>query len=663
MPAWLSVILLLLALCSRLMAQVPLVTVPEDTSILHSEKEQFDFVQNHTHGKQTQNLASDWFDVTYYNLGLNVSISSELLYGDAIIEGIAKEDGNTFLILDLTQTMYISTVTLNDTSTSFEQFATSCKIDLLHPTHAGEKLHLEVNYAGLPVVSDFGNFVFGSHAGTPWVWSLSEPYGARDWFPCKDTPNDKADSSDVTVTVDSSFRVGSNGILVSVVDNNDATKTHHWKERYPIAPYLISVAMTNYTQFSNWFHYSPTDSMEILNYVLPEHYSQAETSLVKTVGMLEIYSNMFGLYPFIKEKYGYSDFGFGGAMEHQTMTSTTTYQEGTLAHELAHQWFGDMITLKSWQHLWLNEGFAQYCEALYMGKKYGESMYWLYINAELYKAHSAVGSIFVTDTSVVSKLFTSNLVYSKGASFLHMLRHVLGDSVFFHCMYNYANDPELRYSNASTEDFQSVCESTSGKDLNYLFKEWIYGEKYPKYSYWWRVSDSTDGYTLQLGVKQVTGTTNPPVFTMPVDFEFKGGNLDTTITLLNAQGLQFYTIRLDEKPDSVFLDPKGWILRDVNEVAPNGQPFPEPYRFSLSQNYPNPFNSETVIPFSIKKDGTVSIQIYSMTGQYVTTLLNKLQYPGYYSVRWNAVNEPSVLYFCRLSAGGVILVQPMLLIK
>ena len=140
------------------------------------------------------------------------------------------------------------------------------------------------------------------------MYSLSEPYGARDWWPCKNTQSDKADSADITVTCDSTYKVGSEGVLVSVVNHNNGTATYHWKERYPIASYLISIAVTNYTQFSNWFRYSATDSMEVRNYVLPEDYSTAIAILPRVVDMLTIYSNLFGLYPFIKEKYGHAEF-------------------------------------------------------------------------------------------------------------------------------------------------------------------------------------------------------------------------------------------------------------------------------------------------------------------------------------------------------------------
>ncbi len=613
--------------------------------------------------RQPQSLASHWFDVTYYHLNLTVTFSPSNLDGLTIIEGTTTESGQEYLFLDLADPMLIEYITINDTLTSYQQFAESFKVDLLHPTLTGEMIRLAIKYRGLPVSTGFGSCVFGTHSDLPWVWTLSEPYGAKDWFPCNNDPNDKADSVDITVTVDSSYSVASNGRLAAVLDNADGTRTFCWQERYPIAPYLICFSAANYVRYSHWFQYSDTDSMEVMNFVLPEHYAQAETSLIKTVRMLKIFSRLFGLYPFVNEKFGHADFGFGGAMEHQTITSTTTYQEGVLAHEAAHQWFGDMITLQSWRHLWLNEGFAQYGEALYMEQQYGDTMYRKYIGGDFYKARTATGSIYVSDTSVVRTLFDAKLVYSKASVVLHMLRHVLGDSVFFRVLYSYANNPTFRYANASTEDFQTVCETISGKSLDYFFKEWIYGEKFPSYTYWWRALDTTGGYTVQLGVRQTTGTTNPAIFTMPVDISFEGDGVDTTLTVLNSQSLQYYSFTLGWKPDSVKLDQDGWILKNVTEISSDGQPFPTPYHFSLNQNYPNPFNASTTISYSIKQGGNVTVKVYSLLGTEVATLVDRLHMPGDYTAVWDATNLSTGLYLCRISSGGLNLVKPMMLIR
>ena len=430
-----------------------------------------------------QSASSTWFDVSYYRLQLSVATSPAHLKGVITIAGKCKTDTSGPLILDLVSQMTVDSTLIAGQRTPFGRVGNSVRVTLDRLYHSGENLSIDIYYEGVPQATGFGSFEFASHQGVSWVYSLSEPAGARDWWPCKDDPSDKADSADIVITCSSSLKVGSNGRLASVVDNGDGTSTYFWQERYPIASYLISMALTNFAQFSNWFKYSPTDSMEVLNYVLPEHLSNALATLPKTTDMLSVYSNLFGLYPFIKEKYGHSEFGSGGAMEHQTMTSTTTFAEDVVSHELAHQWFGDMITCRTWSDLWLNEGFAQYCSGLYREQEYGTASYWGYMTSQMTLAFQATGAIGIPDTSSVRNLFDGSRIYSKGATVLHMLRHVLGDSVFFRSLRSYANDPTLRYSTAAIRDFQNVCETVSGKDLNYFFQEWIYRDGFPRYDF------------------------------------------------------------------------------------------------------------------------------------------------------------------------------------
>jgi peptidase M1-like protein/HYDIN/CFA65/VesB family protein len=509
--------------------------------------------------------ADDRIDVTYYKLDLRVSASPHYLSGNVVVRAISMEDGLSAITLDLMNSLTVDSVKVGGSSVPFLQNPSSFNIVLDHSYSKGELLSVQVYYRGIPGSSGFGSFEFSSHSSTPWVWSLSEPYGAKDWWPCKDHPMDKADSADIIVTCDSAYKVGSNGRLLSVAHNGDGTATFHWQERYPISTYLISIAITNFAQFSNWFHYSPADSMEVLNYVLPENLASAQANLPLTVDMLQIYSNLFGLYPFVNEKYGHSQFGWGGGMEHQTMTSVGGFDESLVAHELAHQWFGDMITCRTWPDIWLNEGFATYCEVLYRERKYGTTAYWSDINAKASSAKGAVGTISVPD-SLSNRLFSSSLVYNKGAWVLHMLRHVLGDSTFFHSMYNYANNASYKYNVASTRDFQSVCESTSGKDLDIFFNEWIFGERFPHYVYGATSTPTETGYLVTISLSQTTGTTNPSYFVMPIDFRITGVSLDTTVTFLNDQPAQAFSLSVPSKPSSVQLDPQGWILKDKDST-------------------------------------------------------------------------------------------------
>ncbi len=651
-----------ICLCQQLvLGQTPFVSEPDrehSANKLGFEKTAFGRQQ-----MSTETAASSWFDVTYYGLNLDVTTHPNYLKGKVNIIGICRQDSSRVLTLDLMNTMHVDSVQINDQGNPFIQHSSSFDVTLDRSYQSGEILSVNVFYGGAPIPTGFGSFEFDSHSDVPWVYSLSEPYGARDWWPCKNDQADKADSADIIVTCDSTYKVGSQGVLVSVVNHGDGRATYHWRERYPIASYLISVAMTNYVQFSNWFRYSDTDSMEVLNYVLPEHYSSALESLPRVVDMLSIYSNLFGLYPFIKEKYGHAEFASGG-MEHQTMTSIGTFDENVIAHELAHQWFGDMITCRSWTDLWLNEGFAQYCTALYREKKYGASSYWDYMNGQISVGMSARGEVGAPDTSSASSLFYSPLIYSKGASVLHMLRHVLGDSIFFLSLRTYATHPQLKYSTSSTKDFERVCENVSGKNLDYFFQEWIYGEGVPDYEYSWDWKSLGASSVLIINIKQTANRTNPAFFTMPIDVRITVAGRESTISVFNNVQSQTFTMLFPSKPNSVVLDPEGWILK----LAFMESAFP-PAEYFLEQNYPNPFNISTTVRYGLPANSNLHLVVYNVLGQVVSELMNEVQSAGWKEVNWQA-NVSSGIYFYRIEAVSVsdpnnrfVQVKKMLLLK
>jgi aminopeptidase N len=591
------------------------------------------------------------FDVTYYKLDLRISADPQNLSGSVTMVATCTVDNLTSITLDLMNSMSVDSVLVAGSRVMVTQQVMYFTVTLDRTYGRGELITATVFYHGVPGSSGFGSFSFSTDpGGTPWIWSLSEPYGAKDWWPCKDHPSDKADSVDVWITCDSRFKVGSEGILTEVIDNGDGTRTHKWKHRYPIATYLVSVAIANYSQATSWFKYSPVDSMLILDYALPGAFGSAFASLPETVDMLRIYSNLFGLYPFYTEKYGHSQFGWGGGMEHQTMTSIGSFDENLIAHEMAHQWFGDMITMRTWPDIWLNEGFATYCVALYKEREYGPAQYWPYMNVQLNAARSAVGSVYVQDTSSVSSLFNNARVYAKGATVLHMLRHVMGDSLFFQAMKQYAGDARFRFKNASTRDFQSVCEAVYGRSLDYFFNEWIFGTGFPRYLFDWNSRRNGSSYAVTVTISQTEAAGSSTFFTMPIDLRFSGPGLDTTVVAFNDAQNQSFVFDLPKPPTDVELDPEGWILRDAY-LAP-------PEQIDLLQNFPNPFSSKTTIRFDLPVAAMVRIDVYDMLGQLVRTLkLEGISDVGEHSVEFSpdatdGVPLASGVYFYRLYVSG-----------
>jgi len=593
-------------------------------------------------------------DISYYKLNLRIQFSPSYLIGEVSVKGSFKNGyGNNFF-LDFSDGMYVDSV----------KTPAGCTF-----TYAGNKISVVLNsgssafsvviyYRGLPPVNGFGSFVFGSHSSQPVAWSLSEPYGAPDWFPCKNTPSDKADSSDVWITCPQNLTAVSNGVLETVVVNPDNTKTFKWKSRYPIAQYLISLAVTDYELYTNYFRYSTTDSMIVTHYIYPENLNSYKANLDNTVRMLDVFSGKYGLYPFINEKYGHAEFSWAGGMEHQTISSMGSFTEGIIAHELAHQWFGDKITCRDWENIWLNEGFATYSEGVYIEEVRGKTAYDEFIRSRMLDAKRAKGSIYVQNVNSVNEIFNGSRSYAKGSIVLHMLRGVTGDSAFFRILRNYANDSLFAYKTAVTEDFQRVAENVYGKQLGYFFSQWIYGENYPQYIINWGYEDIGGNlFAVNVNVTQVQNT-YPSFFKMPVCISVKTVNQDTLFYVMNDSLRNSYKFTVAGKPVTVTFDPGNWILKDKR----GDEPF-EFVDFRLDQNFPNPFNPKTRISYMIKEYTAVKLTVYDAIGREIAVLVNSKQKPGRYEIDFNPEGLASGLYFYKLVAGNFISTKKMVLLR
>ncbi len=607
------------------------------------------------------------FDATYYKLNLIIDYDSEFLNGEVTINGLSKSENLSSIFLDLQNSFNVDSVKYMNNSLEYSHQSAKLYINFPLPLGTDEEFSLVVFYQGKPGSSGFGSFEFSNTTGGhPAIWTLSEPYGASDWWPCKDSPADKVDSSDVIVTADNDFVTVSNGKLIETIDNGNGTKTYNWKNSYPIAHYLISLAMANYNTFEEYWNYNGTDSMQVIHYNYPENLTTTRINqLKKTIPMLNEFSEMFGLYPFINEKYGHAEFGWSGGMEHQTISSMGSFGEDIVSHELAHQWFGDKITCANWQNIWLNEGFATYSEALWLEKAYGKTRYNSKIIDEMgsptkwWTAKAANGSIYVKDISSVNSIFNSARSYAKGAIVLHMLRGVLGDEDFFKVIYEYSNHPEFAFKAAVTEDFQAVAEEVSGEDLDYFFDEWIYGENYPKYNYSYIIDPSTSN--LIVNILQFTNT-NPTYFTMPIQLRLYNTEIDTIVTVFSNQRSQIFEFPGINSITNVIFDPNNWIMKDVDYVA-NIDEIINPNEFNLYQNYPNPFNPNTNIKYSIPTKENVSLKIYDILGNEISILVDEQKIAGTYEVDFDASNLPTGIYFYVLKAGNYIQSNKMLFLK
>ncbi len=603
------------------------------------------------------------YDVKYYKLDLTINHTSQTISGNITCNAKVVQSNVTEIYYDFINSMIVDSVLFNGNNTSFSRGTNTVVVQTNTSLNQGDDFTTVVYYHGTPASGGFGSFKFSSQGGYPLIWSLSEPYGAKDWWVVKDTPADKADSADIWLTVSTSLTPVSNGNLMEVVNNGNGTHTYKWHVSYPIAPYLVSLAITNYALYTNYYHYSPTDSMPITHYLYPSSLNSNIPQLNKTPGMIEIFAERFGEYPFINEKYGHAQFGWGGGMEHQTISSMGGFGDGLIAHELAHMWYGDNITCKDWHHIWLNEGFATMGEGLIYEAWNGKAAYNSYIADEMYYAKFASGTIYVQDISSEWEIFNSYRTYSKACVVLHMLRGIVGDSTFFNILRTYSYDPSVAYGNAVTEDFQAIAENVSGLDLNYFFQQWIYGVNYPTYSVVWS-KNSLGGnlYDLALKITQ-SSNSNPSFFTMPIQIKVNSSTGDTIITVFNNAQVQNFNITVANEPISITVDPNNWILKTINSVVVGIEDEMQPQTFSLEQNYPNPFNPVTKIKFTLASNEYTTLKVYDIIGKEITTLVNNQMEKGHYEINFDASNLPSGVYFYTLNAGGYKETRKMILMR
>lgn len=559
------------------------------------------------------------YDVKYVRM--NLYIDPAQLYISGSVTSLIQFDANvTSIDMELITDFTIDSIMYEDTLLTFQHIAPFfLMIHFPRTMPDGSIAEIEIYYHGVPSAgSAFGSVGMQEHEGVPALWTLSEPYGARDWWPGKNDLTDKIDSLDMLITTPAEYRAASNGLLVW--DNETATtRTSFWSHKYPIAPYLVAFAVTNYAVYTDTT-YSLGKLVPVINYVYPENLEEIRENTKATASLMELYSNLFTEYPFSKEKYGHAQFGWGGGMEHQTMSFMGRFDLEIIAHELAHQWFGDMVTLNSWHDIWLNEGFATYLTGL-MYEDGSFDYYWprwlrLSINSVVSLPD---GSVYVDDTTDSQRIFNSRLSYRKGALVLHMMRWKIGDEAFFQACRNYLNDPDAKYGFASTDMLKDYMEEAGGMDLTEFFNDWYFGEGYPSYVLE-MLSNENDSYTAQLS--QTTSHPSVDFFEMPVPVKLYGAGRDTVIIFNHEFNNQTYHVDPGFKIDSIKIDPNMWLISAHNQILLDTA---EPNQTPVVNLFPNPAGDH--IRVSVNKRDT-DLEIYDIKGSKV------LEKPQFNQFEW-----------------------------
>ena len=576
-----------------------------------------------------QNPLESKYDVKQYILDLKVSNTSTVMEGNVMINAqVMDAELDTFAV-DLINTisagqcyMVVDSAFINGVWNSFQHQDNCVKLPLATPLSESEMFSAQIFYHGkaTPVLqSGYTGVYISNYYGKSLATTESAPDGSRTWWPCKQDLADKADSVTLYLTTNVLNKSGSNGLLRSADTIENGTRIRYkWVTRHPIDYYLVSFAIGPYDEVNV---YAPLhagqdsvliESLLVANSPLyPFHLKVIE----KTKKVLELYSELFGDYPFMDEKYGYSVYGGGlGAMEHQTMTTigadamdTTSVQYGPYnfwytAHELGHQWFGDYVTCADWNDIWLNEGIASYLE--YISLQHLESQH--SADAWMQEAHSS--TLSMPGGSIYGSM-DYRLMYKKSAAMIHMLRYEINnDSLFFAVLTNYLNT--YKNSVASTEDFRHIAESTTGFQFTDFFSQWVMGEGYPVFDITWTQQNDS----LIVNSTQTTSTSVTNLFKTHFDLKIKSPQGDASVRLFQASNNEVYKIYFPGNVDSIQFDPLKWLIQK-NSVHVGMKELAEPFVFHL---YPDPamdlITVETSRPMKLSD---ARLLIYDLQGRLV----------------------------------------------
>ncbi len=561
------------------------------------------------------------YDITFYFIDIEAQRTTTYLSGSGTIKARVTASQLDTFAFELHSNFTITGIEVNGNPVPLTNLLTNGQErNLLLPTSVpqGDFVEVKIFYQGTPPTgnnSAIGNGVNNDSSptwGNTVTWTLTEPYTAHEWMPCKQVLHDKADSAYIYITTDPSNKAGANGLLVGIDTLLPGGKVKYkWQTHYPVAYYLLSFAVGEYIDYTVYANINGKQ-FPVVNYVYnnPATLAYFKPEIDTTVGMLEYFSQIWGEYPFIDEKYGHCMAPMGGGMEHQTMSTMGWFSTYLVAHELAHQWFGNKVTCATWHDIWINEGFASYGQYLTEEHFAGSSA----ALSDMIDKHTNAlkdtqNSVYVDDITNVGRIFSGRTTYSKAAAVIHTLRFVINnDSLFFASLRNFLS--AFGDSVATTEDFKTFMEQQTGLNLTQFFDQWIYGKGYPKFSTRWnQVGNKIFVRTDQ----SVTTPGSVSLFITPVEYRIYSGNQDTTIRVFFDASVKNYVFTYNGgQADSVVLDPDYKILKAENRSQYDPALNIEETKFiSKVKIYPNPFDTNIYIFVPERSE----LSVYSLEGK------------------------------------------------
>lgn len=554
------------------------------------------------------------YDLQYQRMDVSINPSVYQISG-SVTSHFKPNQAMSSIYFDLTNQLTVSQVTFHGQPLVFQQLATKeVKIDFTSALPANVLDSLTIEYNGAPPTNNNAFFTNTQGGGNPVLSTLNEPYGAQDWFPTKQSLNDKIDRFDIKVTTPPQYSVASNGKLMSETILGSGQKLTFWRTQYPTAAYLIALSITNFVKLSDTMGTPP---FPFVNYIYPgtstNTTSMANIEWTKTV--MNTFETFFGPYPFRNEKYGHMEFTAGGGMEHQTMSSMGAWSRQLIAHELAHQWFGDKVTCGAWNDIWLNEGFATFGEHVANEKLLLTNPQFLsyLLDQKNFITSQPGGSVYVADANLgsVGMIFNGRLSYSKGGYVVRMIKWILGETVFYQALKDYHARPNLAYNYVKTSDLTSSLLQSTGKDFTVFFADWIYGQGYPTYDIRWKQT----GNTLTFKAAQTQSHASVSFFEMPLPIKVNGtGGQVAYFALNNTLNNQYFTETVAFPIASVEFNYEYQILEKNSTVTQDNTLSTYDIKLDQFAIYPNPAKDELFVS-GLKRQTEYSI--YTSDGRLV----------------------------------------------
>lgn len=603
----------------------------------------YNFKQHHL----KQDTLFEKYDVTNYDINIKIKPHERIIEGKVAIKFVVLENNLKDLKLDFGN-LNVDSILFDYNLANFTHQNEILSIELNNVLPVGSMDSVMIYYQGAPIR---GLYFRQNSYGDTVVYSQNEPFDAHYWFPCKDIPSDKA-LLHMSVIMPNTYKILSNGKLQSIQSFGTNTVQYNWFESYPIATYLISIAAGPYdivSEVFTWQNYS----VPVEYYLYPPDRERGETAIQNTLEMMEFFSNYIDTYPFISEKYAMSEVPFreAAAMENQTATTMGDFvldNESVIAHELAHQWWGDALSPETFTDIWLNEGFATYFDALFTEYKYGATAFIERMTASKTNALGD-GSINYALYDPPERYLFGGAVYHKGAWVLHMLRNKVGDANFKMIIKNYYNN--FKYSNVTTNDFQNICESVSGLSLQTFFNQWIYISGLPRIFASWSKTDGNINIVLEQLQSEI-------IYDLDLQIQLTGFNKDTLFSVHFKSQKYEFNVPFSDQILSLVVDPNNRIFQTNNSPV-----YLYPKNAELLQVFPNPFNSELNIFYSVNRTQQIDIEIWDVLGQKVGTIQSERKKIGTHKIVWEVTNLASGSYYCLLRSEDGVDRKKIVLVK